>query len=195
MEIKDSSIVRWPPKLRGDPTTKNLNVYYHFHRDHGHNTENYRNLHDEIEELIHRGYLKKYILHEENEQGNRQGDQKKDTPKSSRQNEQPPRLLPEERPIRGVINMITGGSIVVGCTIAAGRTSFRELKHEAKNPPKRPRIEEPMYFTKDDAHGIQYPHDDTLVVKMVIYDFEVRRILVDSGSSADILFKETFDKL
>ncbi|XP_010268095.1 PREDICTED: uncharacterized protein LOC104605154 [Nelumbo nucifera] len=191
MAIKDSSIVRWPPKLRGDPTTRNPNVYCHFHQDHGHNTENCRNLCDKIEELILRAYLKKYILHEEKGQG----DRKKDVPESSKQNEQPPRPLLEERLIRGVINMITRGSIVAGCTTATGKPSVRELENEAENPPKRPQIKEPIYFTEDNARGIQYPHDDTLVIKMIINDFEVKQILVDSGSLTDILFKGTFDKL
>ncbi|XP_010268942.1 PREDICTED: uncharacterized protein LOC104605752 [Nelumbo nucifera] len=71
MAIKDSSTVRWPPRLRGDPSTRNPNVYCHFHRNHGHNMENCRNLCDEIEELFRRGYLKNYILREERGQGDR----------------------------------------------------------------------------------------------------------------------------
>ncbi|XP_010278612.1 PREDICTED: uncharacterized protein LOC104612746 [Nelumbo nucifera] len=127
--------------------------------------------------------------------GDRQDDQRRNAPETSRQNEYPPRQLPEERPVRGVINTITGGSIIARCTSTARRTSVRKLKNEGENPPKRPRLEEPIYFTKDGAHGIQYPHDDALVVKLRINDFEVKHILVDSGSSADILFKEAFDKL
>ncbi|XP_010246600.1 PREDICTED: uncharacterized protein LOC104589862 [Nelumbo nucifera] len=91
--------------------------------------------------------------------------------------------------------MITDGSIVAGCTIAAKKTSVRELKHKVENPLKRPRIEELIYFTKDDSRGMQYPHDDTLVVKLIINDFEVKQILVDSCSSANILFKGTFNRL
>ncbi|XP_010265877.1 PREDICTED: uncharacterized protein LOC104603518 [Nelumbo nucifera] len=199
MAIKDSSIVRWPPRLNGDPATRNWNVYYHFHQDHGHSTENCGNLCDEIGELTHRGYQKNYILREEREQGDRQehqsGDQRRNTPKSSKQNEQPPRQLPEERPLHEVINMITKGSISVGCTSVAGGTLVRELENEGENPPKRPRLEEPIYFTEDDVRGIQHPHDDALVIKLRINDFEVKRILVDSGSSTDILFKTTFDML
>ncbi|XP_010263941.1 PREDICTED: uncharacterized protein LOC104602070 [Nelumbo nucifera] len=199
MAIKDSSFVKWPPRLRGDPTTRNPNVYCHFHRGHEHSTENCKNLHDEIEELICRGYRKNYILQEEmgqaDRQANRQGDQRRKDPETNRQNEQPPRTLLEERPVRGVTNMITGGSIIVGCTSATGRILVRELENEGDNPPKQPWLKEPIYFTKDDAHGIQYLYDDALVVKLRIDDFEVKRILVDSSNSADILFKETFDKL
>ena len=91
--------------------------------------------------------------------------------------------------------MIVGGSIVVGCTSATARTSIREATREEQNPRKRPRTEEPIFFTEDDARGVHYPHDDALVIKLRINDFEVRHVLVDSGSSADILFKAAFDQL
>ncbi|XP_010261650.1 PREDICTED: uncharacterized protein LOC104600421 [Nelumbo nucifera] len=193
--FKDSSLVKWPPRLRGDPATRNPNVYCHFHQDHGHNIENCKNLHDEIEELIRREYLKNYILREERGQADRQGNQRRNASETNRQNEQPPRQLPKERLVHGVINMITSGSIIVGCTSAAGRTSVRELENEGENLPKRPRLEEPIYFAEDDARGIQYSYDDYLVVKLRINDFEVKRILVDAGNSADIPFKETFNNL
>ncbi|XP_010276920.1 PREDICTED: uncharacterized protein LOC104611534 [Nelumbo nucifera] len=178
-------------------TTRNPNVYFHFHRNIKHNTENCRNLHDKIEELIRYRYLTKYIQHESRESSDRQANQIREVPESSRRNDQPPRQQqpPKDKPIRRVINMITSGSIVVGCTTAVGKTSDRELKHEAKNPPKRPWVEEPIYFTEDDVRGIQYPHDDALIIKLEINDFEVKWVLVDSESSVDILFLEAFDKL
>ena len=40
-----------------------------------------------------------------------------------------------------------------------------------------------------------YPHDDPLVVSVQIANTIVHRTLVDSGSSANILFREAFDKL
>lgn len=47
--------------MRTSPTSHNKNKYYCFHRDHGHKTENYIALKNEIEDLIWRGYLEKYI--------------------------------------------------------------------------------------------------------------------------------------
>ena len=54
-------------------------------------------------------------------------------------------------------------------------------------PPKRQRIEEFITFTKEDARGVQFPHNDAVVVSLNIANYDVRRILVDNGSSADIL--------
>ena len=50
-------------------------------------------------------------------------------------------------------------------------------------------------FTLEDAKGIIYPHDDPLVVSLQISTAMVHRILVDGGSSANILFMDTFEKM
>jgi hypothetical protein len=42
---------------------------------------------------------------------------------------------------------------------------------------------------------IFYPHDDALVVTMMIGNYNIHRILVDNGSSADILFLPAFEKM
>ena len=43
--------------------------------------------------------------------------------------------------------------------------------------------------------GCQHPHDDLLVVKAVIANKTVHRVLVDNGSLADIIFTSAFDKM
>ena len=60
---------------------------------------------------------------------------------------------------------------------------------------KRQRTEESITFTEEDAQEIQFPHNDVVVVSLNIADYDVRRILVDSGSSVDILFYDTFLKI
>lgn len=45
-----------------------------------------------------------------------------------------------------------------------------------------------MQFTEADLKGVQFPYEDPLVVSLEIARYEVKRILVDGGSSADILF-------
>ena len=40
-----------------------------------------------------------------------------------------------------------------------------------------------------------YPHDDPLVVSMIVANFKMKRVLIDSGSSAYILFLGPCDQL
>ena len=39
------------------------------------------------------------------------------------------------------------------------------------------------------------PRNDLLVIELTIQDIDVARILVDTGSSADIIFKTTLEKM
>lgn len=40
------------------------------------------------------------------------------------------------------------------------------------------------------------PHDDDpMVVTLQIFKWDVKRVLIDSGSSADILYYDTFDRM
>ena len=53
----------------------------------------------------------------------------------------------------------------------------------------------PIMWTDDDEEGISYPHEDALVIKATVAGTELRRILVDTGSSVDILFKSALDDM
>ncbi|XP_021731267.1 uncharacterized protein LOC110698168 [Chenopodium quinoa] len=46
-----------------------------------------------------------------------------------------------------------------------------------------------------DQHKVIYPHDDPLVVSITIANWKVRRVLVDGGSSANIMFIDAFHKM
>ncbi|XP_062009701.1 uncharacterized protein LOC133726207 [Rosa rugosa] len=50
-------------------------------------------------------------------------------------------------------------------------------------------------FSAADTVGIQFPHRDALIVSTQIADALVRRIMVDAGSSADVIFWEAFEQL
>ena len=59
-------------------------------------------------------------------------------------------------------------------------------------PPKATRVGSPVIFIEDDARRLHHPHDDALLINLSIVDFNTRRVLVDNGSSADILYYPAF---
>ena len=38
MQIKNDRSLQWSEIMKGDPNKRNRNKYYHFHKDHGHDT-------------------------------------------------------------------------------------------------------------------------------------------------------------
>ena len=60
---------------------------------------------------------------------------------------------------------------------------------------KRPRVTETVSFDKDDLEGIQVPHNDALVVLARIANWRVRRVMVDTGASVDILFNHCYEQI
>ena len=49
-----------------------------------------------------------------------------------------------------------------------------------------------ILFLEEDARGVKKPHDDPLVIMLVIERFHTRQILIDNGSSADIIYLSAF---
>ena len=48
---------------------------------------------------------------------------------------------------------------------------------------------------EEDARGMKQPHDDPLVIMLMIKGFNARRILINNGSSVDIIYLSTFQQL
>ena len=46
----------------------------------------------------------------------------------------------------------------------------------------------PIYFTDDDFGNIDRAHDNPMVISKLVHNFLVKQILVDQGSSVDILY-------
>ncbi|CAA0839165.1 Unknown protein, partial [Striga hermonthica] len=162
--------------VRGDP-------YCRYHRDYGHWTNNCKELKDEIERLIRAGHLKEFVVQERGKKEDTEGVDRKRKPEE-----------PGERaPKRGVIHMIAGGP-TDGDSNAARKANLRaDLENVAEVQIVHPVPE--LTFGAKDSHGILAPHNDALVVKAEIANYDVERILVDTGSSADIMFYECFRKM
>ncbi len=69
-----------------------------------------------------------------------------------------------------------------------------QLNGEAQPVPKHLRkvVTEEITFTNQDLEGVQLPHSNALVVTMRVGNFNIKRILIDPGSSAEIKYEPLF---
>ncbi|GAV64609.1 hypothetical protein CFOL_v3_08127, partial [Cephalotus follicularis] len=116
--------------------------YCQYHRDHGHNAEECMHLKNQIEDLILKGHLRKYVGRD---------------------------------PLQG------------------RREHREEVLHNKRL--KTGGEEEVISFSEANLEGVRFPHDDPVVITLHMELFTMKRILIDRGSSADILYKQAFDQL
>ena len=62
-KVKNESFFKWPNKMMGNPEKRNRNLYCQYHQDHGHTTEDCRNLWDHLDQLVREGKLKQQLHH------------------------------------------------------------------------------------------------------------------------------------
>ncbi|XP_010430989.1 PREDICTED: uncharacterized protein LOC104715268 [Camelina sativa] len=103
---------------------------------------------------------------------------------------------PDQRPptIRR-INMIMGG--LAGCNDSVRAIRDYTKKAEmTKSWPSRFEAESmPITFDGKDLEGLDLPHNDPLVVELLIGESEVTRILIDTGSSVNVIFRDILAKM
>ena len=60
---------------------------------------------------------------------------------------------------------------------------------------KLPRLDTAITFSDSDLGGCQHPHDDPLVIRAVVANKTIHRVLIDNRSSTDIICASAFDKM
>jgi len=154
------------------------NAWCEFHQAFGHSLRNCLALGFQLDELVRNGFLKEYL---------------QETHRA------PTATVPvgnqgHEIPFHGEINTIVGGFSGGGCTASQLRKYAREVMAvEAEEVDQS--LDPKLRFTKSDLQDV-VPHDnDHVVISVVTACRKVHRVLIDQGSSTDMMFWSTFNKL
>ena len=58
------------------------------------------------------------------------------------------------------------------------------------------RVDNPIIeFSEEDARRLHHPHDDAIVVSIPMRGYNTHRVLIDNGSSTNILYYPTFQQM
>ncbi|XP_070002396.1 uncharacterized protein [Nicotiana sylvestris] len=138
-------------------------------------TEDCRQLREEVARLFNEGHLREFLSDQaKNHFKNRD---------SNRQNEQ-------EEP-QHVIHMIVGGVNIpqepvfkrTKVTITREKQTQDYLSEEA------------LSFNDEDVEGIEQPHNNALVISILMNKHQVKRVLIDPGSSTNIIPSRVVEQL
>ena len=94
--------------------------------------------------------------------------------------------------------MIVGGTMPAGLSKKARMTYLKMVQNVqlAGSVPKMSRIDNPtIKFSEKDAQHLPRPHDVELVINIRVGDYNTHRVLVDNGSSVDILYYPAFQQM
>ncbi|XP_075665876.1 uncharacterized protein LOC142635628 [Castanea sativa] len=90
------------------------------------------------------------------------------------------------------------GTASAGSSKKARKTYLRMVQSIQLTGPssKMARLDNPSIgFSEEDARHLHHPYDDALVVSIRVGDYNMHRVLVDNGSSADILYYPAFQQM
>jgi len=93
----------------------------------------------------------------------------------------------------GEIKTITGGPSIGRSFKSLKKAYQRQVNNVHRMPPfKHRRTDRDMCFSEEDARRVKQSYNDPLVIMLTIEGLNTKRILVDNGSSADIIYLSAF---
>ncbi|XP_021865242.2 uncharacterized protein [Spinacia oleracea] len=186
--------VRWPRKSDRPDSMKDMSKWCDFHRDNGHKNEECISLKKEVAFLLKRGHLKELLSDKGKETLNKEQTAQPD-PTTSSDRQDPPTF-------NKVVNVISGGSDICGLTSSAAKKINRGESGAVKEGKTEDEIAlnkslTAMTITFDDSDSVdtQREHHDGLVISLPIGNALIKRILIDNGSSANVLFLEALQEM
>ncbi|XP_070029852.1 uncharacterized protein [Nicotiana sylvestris] len=161
--IKDT---KRPRPIQTDPSQRNPNLMCKYHGTHGYRTEDSRQLREEVARLFNEGHLREFL-----------SDRAK-----NHFRERDTRKTEQEKP-QHVIHMNIGGVDVPQRPIfKRTKLSITREKWIRGYVP-----EDILSFCDEEAEGISQPNNDALVISILLNKIQVKHVLVDLGSSTNII--------
>ena len=186
LPIKEDPTLKWPKPLSSSSKWRDSKKYCRLHKDHGHYTDEFQDLKEQIEELIQRGKIVKKDYQARHRTEEKSTDNHKEEEWDN------------TKQVVGEIRTITRG-LVVGGSYKSLRKAFQRqvnnvlIKHLIA---KHHRIRnDDNVFSEQNAKRIRQPHVDPVVTMLTIEGYNTRRVLEDKGSSADVMYMTTFQQM
>ncbi|XP_050233272.1 uncharacterized protein LOC126681766 [Mercurialis annua] len=159
--------IRYPPRLVKDG---DRSKFCELHDGYGHETEECGRLRSEIDKLGQ-------------DRGNTRVNSVRSEPGGSRKAQSPSK----KTQVTGVINTILGGTLESEYSRKCKKKKQKMVMSVSTGSPW-PSI----VFGPEDAKGVEFPHEDALIVSAIIGSKWVKRLLVDDGSSVNLLTLSVF---
>ena len=171
--------------MKSTSSTQHTKKWCEFYWDHGHQTDKCHALRLEVAELLKQGHLKDLLTE--------RGRVTRDKGLNGVRDDMPPAPPRHDK----VINVISGGSEVSEVSYAAAKRNSRRMARTEihKTGAHNPEALQIIKFRSDESNYANDPHDDALVISLSIVNCLTKRILVDNGSSTNVIFLNAYREM
>ncbi|XP_026383283.1 uncharacterized protein LOC113278741 [Papaver somniferum] len=166
--------------------TKDHPEYFHYHQYRGHYTNNCREVKDIVQHLIRDSYLRQFVRHPA------QTTTASDAPVHQVRIDRSTQFVNTISYLATQAYNLNPG---IMSRIHKRDHNGKEIFSVAKALPMEPWMMQPIFFSAQDVPMKGQAHSDPLVITLLIEEWGLRRILVDSGSSVKVIFYDTFKRM
>ncbi|KFK42631.1 hypothetical protein AALP_AA1G020200 [Arabis alpina] len=181
--------------IRGQDS-KDTKLYCDYHQVFGHSTTQCRGLKDALLTGYQRGEIKVDSPPDRGEK--RKGGE--NSGQGERKNNPAQPLPPKEGPRDGPptskrrVLVIMGGLQPVHASVQSLK-KYEKMNQADQDCYGRAEVDMPIIFSEADTKDLAMPHNDPLVIELKIEDCNVTRVLIDTGSAVDVIFKDTLKRM
>ncbi|XP_074283579.1 uncharacterized protein LOC141608124 [Silene latifolia] len=173
--------VRWPKLPEGNPSSrKDTGKKCEFHGSNTHDTDECHSLRKEVKFHYNQGNLDHLL------------------PRNTTRVNSADQVLPSPPPqCTRTVNVITGGSELCGLTYSAAKRHPTRTMGDGPESSCRINFQNlpSVTFDETDVGSAPEQHHDALIITLPIGNCEVRKILVDTGSSVNLIMLETLKSM